>query len=82
MFSNRVLHSLLDCSFLQENFLLSWPNLQHKILKLDVIDGPGIVSFLNSLDRANKALFFLGSVLLPFQKQMCHDSQICQRCCL
>ena len=65
------LHFLLDCSFLRENFSLLWFNLQYKILKLVVVDGPGIVSFLNSLDRANTALFLIGDLLLPFQKQMC-----------
>ena len=35
-----------------------------KILKLDVVDGPGIVLFLNNLDGGNKALFFLGGLLL------------------
>ena len=43
----------------------------NKRLKLDLVDGPGIISFLNNLDRANKALFLLGGLLLPFQKQMC-----------
>ena len=61
---------MLDFSFLSEHFLLLWSNLQ-KILKLDAVDGPGIVSFLNSLDRANKDLFLLGGLLLSFQKQMC-----------
>ena len=65
------LHFLLDCSFLREHFSLLWSKLQQKILKLDLVDGPGIVSFLNNLDRASKALFLLGGLLLPFQKQMC-----------
>ena len=65
------LHFLLDCSFLREHFSLLWSKLQQKILKLDLVDGLGIVSFLNNLDRANKALFLLGGLLLPFQKQMC-----------
>ena len=59
---------LLDCSFLREHFLLLWSSYQQKILKLDVVDDPAIVSFLNNLNRANKAL---GGLLLPFQKQMC-----------
>ena len=66
-----TLHFLLHCSFLHEDFSLLWSKLQQKILKLDLVDGPGIVSFLNNLDRANKALFLLGGLLLPFQKQMC-----------
>ena len=65
------LHFLLDCSFLREHFSFLWSKLQQKILKLDLVDGPGIVSFLNNLDRASKALFLLGGLLLPFQKQMC-----------
>ena len=39
---------------------------QQKILKLDTVDGPGIVSFLNNFDRTNKALFLPGGLLLPF----------------
>ena len=58
---------------------LSYVNIFHfcglifsyKILKLDVVDGLGIVSLLNNLERANKAVFLLGGLLLPFQKQMC-----------
>ena len=65
------LHFLLDCSFLRQHFSLLWSKLQQKILNLDLVDGPGIVSFLNNLDHANKALFLLGGLLLPFQKQMC-----------
>ena len=65
------LHFLLDCSFLRENFSLLLSSLQQNILKLDAIDGPGIVSFLNNLDRANKALFLVGGLLLPFHKEMC-----------
>ena len=47
------LHFVLDCFFLREHSLLLWSNLQQKILNLDVVDGPGIVSFLNNLDRVN-----------------------------
>ena len=65
------LHFLLNCSFLRENFSLLWCNLQHKILKLDMVDSSRTFSFLNNLGRANKALFFLGGLFLPFQKQMC-----------
>ena len=65
------LHCLLDCSFLRDNFSILSSNLQHKILKLDVVDVPGIVSFLNNLNRANKALLLLGSLFFLFQKQMC-----------
>ena len=64
------LHFLLDCSFLCEHFSSLWSKLQQKISKLDLVDGPGIVPFLNNLDRANKALFLLGGLLLPFQKQI------------
>ena len=64
------LHFLLDCSFLREYFSLLWSKLQQKILKLDLVDGPGIISYLNNLDCANKVLFLLGDLLLPFQKQM------------
>ena len=65
------LHFLLDCSFLREHFSLLWSELHQKILMLDLVDGPVIVSFLDNLDHANKALFLLGALLLPFQKQMC-----------
>ena len=65
------LHFLLGCSFLRKYFSLLWSNLQQNILKLNEVDGPGIVSLLNNLDCANKALFLLGRLLLPFQKQMC-----------
>ena len=37
---------------------------------LDMVDSHGIVSFLNKLDLANKALFPLGSLLLSFHEQM------------
>ena len=37
------LHFLLGCSFLRDHFSLLWSNLQQKILKLDVVDGPAIV---------------------------------------
>ena len=63
-------HLLLDCFFVREHFLLLWSNLQQKISKLDVVDGHGNVSFLNNLDRANKALLLLGGLLFPLQKQM------------
>ena len=79
----RVLKTLLDCSFLCENFSLLWSNLQQKILNLDAADGPRTVLFSNNLDHANKALFLLGGLLLPFHKQMyTMIRKICQRMCL
>ena len=63
-------------AFLREHFSFLWSKLQQKILKLDLVGGPGtlspgIVSLLNNLGCANKALFLLGGLLLPIQKQMC-----------
>ena len=64
------LHFMLECSFSRESASLSLSDLQNKILKLDEVNGPGIVSFLNNLDCPNKALFLSGGLLLSFQKQM------------
>ena len=64
-------HFLLDDSFLRENFSLLWSNLQQKILKLDLVDGPGIISFLNYPDRANKALFLPGGLPYFYFRNKC-----------
>ena len=66
------LHFLLDCSFLREHFSLLWSNLQQNILKIDVVDGSGVVSSLNNLNRANKALFLPDGPLFPLQKKKLH----------
>ena len=52
IFAKRVqynIHFLLDYFFLDEHFSLFWSNFQQKILKLDVVDGPGITHHVTSV---------------------------------
>ena len=53
---------------------------------IDVVDGSGIVSSFNNLDRANKALFLPDGLLFPFQKKNCimisNSSAVSLCCCL